>query len=135
MLTKFVRAALGWGYGRLRGRPSHPELCFNGLSHHRLIVSLQVAMRESSMSQHMFLYHSLHICLSPFSLSLSHLSHLFCNSFPSVLLCISLYLPPPPPFSLSSKPHCLGPLVLAKLLPHEDSLIVVIRWQREPWFE
>ena len=92
MLTKFVRAALGWGYGRLRGRPSHPELCFNGLSHHRLIISLQVAMRESSMSQHMFLYHSSHICLSP-SLSFSHLSDLLYNSFRSVLLRI--FSPPP----------------------------------------
>jgi len=25
--------------------------------------------------------------------------------------------------------------VFAKLLQHEDSLIVVIQWQREPWFE
>lgn len=57
MLTKFVRAALGWGYGRLRGRPSQPELCFNDLSYHRLIISLQVAMGESSMSRHMFVYH------------------------------------------------------------------------------
>lgn len=71
MLTKFVRAALVWGYGRLRGRLSHPELCFNGPSHHWLIVSLQVAMRESSVSQHVFLYHSSHFCRSLFSYSLT----------------------------------------------------------------
>lgn len=96
MLTKFVRAALGWGYGRLRGRPSHPELCFNGLSHHQLIVSLQVAVRESSMSQHMFLYHSLHICLclSLFPLILSHLSHLLYNSF-TQFCSASRSIPPP----------------------------------------
>ncbi len=133
MLTKFVRAALGWGYGRLRGRPSHPELCFNGLSHHQLIISLQVAMRESFVSQHMFLYHSSHICLSLFLL----LSLIFLTSSITLSLSFALHLvlsypPPPPP---SSKPHCLGPLVLAKLLPHEDSLIVVIRWQKEPRFQ
>lgn len=74
MLTKFVRTALGWGYGRLRGRPSHQELCFNGLSHHRLIISLQVAMRESSMSQHVSLSLFAHLSLPFFSLILSSFS-------------------------------------------------------------
>ena len=40
MLTKFVRAALSWGYRGLKGRPSHPELCFNDLFHCWLIISL-----------------------------------------------------------------------------------------------
>lgn len=43
-------------------------------------------------------------------------------------------VPSPTPLSLS-KPLCLCPLVLAKLLPHDDSLIVVIQWQRDPQFE
>lgn len=67
----------------------------------------------------MFLYHS---CCTRVAHAFSHLSHLFYNSFNQ------------PPL-LSSKTHCLGPLALAKLLPHEDFLIAVIQWQREPGFE
>lgn len=106
LLTKFVRAALGRGYGRLRGSPSHPQLCFNGLSHHRLMGSLQVAMRESCMSQHVFLYHSVHIWAS-FLLCLA------LQLFPRALLCISCSL------SLSPEARCRSPLTLVKLLPHE----------------
>lgn len=129
MLTKFVRAALGWGYGRLKGRLSHPELCFNGLTHRQLIVSLQVAMWESSMSLHMFPYQSSHICRLLFLL----LFLIFLTCFITLLHNFAVH--PSPPLSQSSKHHCLGPLVLAKLLPHEDSLIVVIRWQWEPRFQ
>lgn len=96
MLTKCVRAALGWGYRRLRGRPSHPELCFNGLSHHWLIASLQVAKREFSTSLYMFLYHSTHVCLS-----LSHLLHY--NSF-SLSLCVSFSFPLSPSSCVSQTP-------------------------------
>lgn len=97
MLTKFVRAALGWGYGRLRGRPSQPELCFNDLSYHRLIISLQVAMGESSMSRHVCLSHLAHLS-PPFlshSLSFPHLTSFI--TLPSVLLLIPFLPTPPPP--------------------------------------
>ena len=54
-----------------------------------------------------------------------------CSLSLSLSLTFSLFLSP----HLSLLPHrltqhpCRGPLVLSKLLPHEDSLIVVIRWQ------
>lgn len=128
MLNRFVRAALGWGYGRLRGRPSHPELCFNGLSHHGLIVSLQVAPCHSTCF-------AMTLCTSVSSLlscSLSSFSHLLKSPTTSTTTSPSTVFQAV--FQKKKKPHCLGPLVLAKLLPHEDSLIVVIQWQGEPWF-
>ena len=118
MLNRFVRVALGWGYGRLRGRPFYTELCFNGLSYHWLIVFLQVALCHSTCF-------AMTLCTS--------VSPLFSYPLSSFSLVLHMAHPPTPP--LSSKPLCLGPLVLAKLLPHDDSLIVVIQWQREPWFE
>lgn len=95
MLTKFVRAAFGLGYGRLRGRPSYPELCFNGLSHHQIIVSLQVPLVESSVSQHV----SLSLGCSLFSLVL-FLIILTCFATLSSQFCYAV-LQTPLPRSLS----------------------------------
>lgn len=98
MLTKFVRAALGWGYGRLRGRPSQPELCFNDLS-------LPPTNHFLTSGNGGILYVTAHVCLS----HLAHLSPRFLShslSFPhltsfitlhSVLLFIPFLPTPPPP--------------------------------------
>lgn len=103
--TKFIWASLDVEERRLRGSPAHSELCFNVLSYHLKIISMQVAMLVHGI----FLVHFLNIILS---------FYMFCHAFLSCFVTFTMFFPQGP-FCLTTK-HPFA--VLKTLLPWHISV-------------